>query len=437
MEKTTVEKKIDIYFINYLFMATVFLLIVASMCVNHVLAYVAFVVFCGGACFFPEKIVVCDLFFLMPFASVMKVSADQMSLFTFCELLVLMVFFIKGNKVTLNILLVCAIYVGYLVFCKLFFHTSDYADIIKQAMNIGLLFYFVRIYPKDEYKTLGMFFIAGMLLSSFVALFADRIPGFYDFVRRIEGGDSKQIEERFTGLNGDPNYYSVNIVLAFSLLFSFYYKKDISKILFWGLFGALSYFGLLTYSKSFLLMFAFICVILLWLTFKTQDALGFGLMLSMGACMIVLALKEGSVVNLTLERLLSANDLSELTTNRSTIWKNYVKYLLGSPKVLLFGDGLALSGANGAGVEGANAHNAYIDVVYRIGFVGTILLVFCFITCFKKSKLKNKTSLNFLGFFTLAITYFFLGMITAYELVFQIFLAYLIYNIDLKKEKEL
>lgn len=426
METTPIKKKLDIDFVNYIFLATIFLLLVASLCINHIVSYVAFMGFCIGACFLPEKTIVCDLFFLMPFASIFKPSSDSTSFFTLCELIILLIFFIKGNKLTLNILIIGGIYVAYLALCKIFIHDSEIFGVIKQGMNIVLLFYFVRIYPTQEYKKLSLFFIVGMLLSSFIALFADYIPNFYEFVKRI-GGDSNAIENRFTGLNGDPNYYSVNIILAFGLLISLYYKKDISKLLFWGIFVALSVFGLLTYSKSFLLMYAIVCLIVLVLTIKTKDVIGFGVLVLLGAGVLALAFIEGSVVQLTIKRLLEADDLDALTTHRSTLWKKYVQYLLDNPTVLFFGAGITITGPVSHGIEKFGSHNAYIDIIFRLGVFGTIIFIGAIIVCFMEIKKNKKTPLNFLGISLGAIMYFFLGMLTAYEMIFQFFLAYLLF----------
>ena len=343
----------------------------------------------------------------------------------------LFIFFIKGNKVTLNILLISGLYIAYLALCTIFIHDSEIIDVVKQGMIIVLLFYFVRIYPIQEYKKLSLFFIVGMLLSSFIALFADYIPNFYEFVRRV--GYNTEIKNRFTGLNGDPNYYSVNIILAFGLLISLYYKKDISKLLFWGIFVALSIFGLLTYSKSFLLMYAIVCLIVLVLTVKTKDVIGFGVLVVLGAGVLALAFIEGSVVQLTIKRLLEADDLDALTTHRSTLWKKYVQYLLDNPTVLFFGAGITITGPVSHGIEKFGSHNAYIDIIFRLGVFGTIIFIGAIIVCFMEIKKNKKTPLNFLGITLGAIMYFFLGMLTAYELIFQFFLAYLIFSIDFHK----
>lgn len=402
---------------NILFLMVVLSFIVAGFIENHYLSIVAFLIFCGGGIFLSNKLLIYDLFFLMSFGVIFKYNSNAMSLFTLCEIYLVVLLLLRGEKFSITLLVAMVTYLGYLLLGSLFCGQWAIKETIKQIMNIALLFLIGRIVSKDL-KIVALYFIGGVLCASLLGLFANRIPDFYEFVRHV--GYNLEITDRFTGLNGDPNYYVINVVLSMGLAILLYQKKEILSIVFWIIFLSLSFFGLQTYSKSFILMFALVLFVLLIVVLRQKRIVDFLVLGGLGIVLILMYFQKDSVVSLTIKRLLSSDDLSGLTTNRSDLWRTYIDFISKRIKVLFVGVGI------GAGyLECGGPHNFYIELIYYLGIIGCLVLFCNIFLCFREGFKSKKAPISYMGILLLLMMYFFLQMLFAYDWIFQICLAYL------------
>ena len=190
------------------------------------------------------------LFFCMPFASAFKISDNSASLFTFFQLLVV-VKFLLCNKVQRKFFLVFFIYAIYLVIGG----WGAFVEVVKQ-LSFPLLFYFCmndKVLKRTDWC--AEWYCKGIIISSFVGMFKDYIPNMNTIVNEKVTRVAYEVYiNRFSGLFGDPNYYSVNLMLAFVLLFFLFLKKKIKGKIAYGSFIAIIVFGAMTGSKTFLLM---------------------------------------------------------------------------------------------------------------------------------------------------------------------------------------
>ena len=62
--------------------------------------------------------------------------------------------------------------------------------------------------------------------------------------------------------------------------------------------------------------------------------------------------------------------MSELTTGRTDLWRNYIHEFLYNPITLLFGEGYTSINLNNKG-----SHNTLIQLVYQFGLIGIPFLV--------------------------------------------------------------
>ena len=70
------------------------------------------------------------------------------------------------------------------------------------------------------------------------------------------------------------------------------------------------------------------------------------------------------------DRFAQASNMSELTTGRTDLWKNYIHEFLYNPITLLFGEGYTSINLNNKG-----SHNTLIQLVYQFGLIGIPFLV--------------------------------------------------------------
>jgi membrane protein len=237
---------------------------------------------------------------------------------------------------------------------------------------------------------------------------------------------------RFTGLSGDPNYYSVNLILSFSGIILLNYRNEL-KFSFWLLFACLTIFGLLTLSKSFILMYFFVCIMLIYACVKKRKffvpiifCIAFIIILTLGIWGVI------PIVNSIVERLTSFDDFNSLTTGRFNLWKMYLNYFDVNINTFILGNGILVRWLNDKA-----AHNTYIDFLYYLGLVGTILNLICWKVCFLACEEKRKLKLlNLCGITIIIIMYFFLSMFFAYDLIFHVMIAWIYFKMDLSYSKK-
>lgn len=175
---------------------------------------------------------------------------------------------------------------------------------------------------------------------------------------------------RFYGLFQDPNYYSMLLLTALSLMMKL---KD-SRAIGWPTFligsAMLIACGVLTYSKTFFLMLLFlVAVYLVWQFWNKKVFRGFMLTLCVLLVGSVLLFSDNSPFAVVLTRLFSSSDVGDLTTGRSEVFVKYFEAITDSVGSALFGAGLA------ADNMGRDPHNLFIEMLYYVGVVGFVLMV--------------------------------------------------------------
>ena len=179
---------------------------------------------------------------------------------------------------------------------------------------------------------------------------------------------------RFRGLFEDPNYYMAMLVVTLGLLLKLRDNRRISLLLFWLLAAPTAVFGVLTYSKTFLLMVVLMAGLYILWQFGSRK-LVWGCVLTVLAVVALgfLLLWEGSPLAVVLTRLNSANSLDELTTGRTAVYADYLEIIFRDAPGFLFGQGLAAEGLV------KDPHNLYIEILYYSGAVGLTLYVGFFV----------------------------------------------------------
>lgn len=89
--------------------------------------------------------------------------------------------------------------------------------------------------------------------------------------------------------------------------------------------------------------------------------------------------------------------LNKFTTGRFIIWKTYIKDLLSSPKIFIFGHGVGLQNlqVEGWGKTGITPHNTYLYILNQYGFFIILPIIACLYFFFKEIK-REKTNKEFI-----------------------------------------
>lgn len=191
-------------------------------------------------------------------------------------------------------------------------------------------------------------------------------------IRLLRGREDEAIWgsgiKRFMGLMSDPNYYMAAVIVALGLLIKLKESKRISTVQFWTMGSLLLMFGLLSYSKTFLLVFMLIAVAYIFWQFSSGKIIR-GTLLTVGAVVgaAVLLTAQWSPVAVILERLLGQKDINSITTGRWDVYLEYLEAITENVGVFLLGRGMAAERLI------HEPHNLYLEILYHFGLTGFVL----------------------------------------------------------------
>ena len=180
---------------------------------------------------------------------------------------------------------------------------------------------------------------------------------------------------RFHGLIGDPNFYMTMLIVGLAMLMKLKETGRIKSLPFVLLVIGLVTFGVLTYSKTFFLVFVLLGVVYIFWQFRNRKVFwGIALVIAVLICADFLLFSEESPFAVVLTRLLGSEDLNDLTTGRSDVYLEYLEAITKTPLTFLFGYGFAAPGLQN------DPHNIYLETTYYCGTVGLVLIVMLFVT---------------------------------------------------------
>ena len=251
---------------------------------------------------------------------------------------------------------------------------ENYSNLPNElSMFLGML-YCITItlneYHELNCKNAWNFFAFGIIVSGISYLFSH--PSYLNgMVANIVMG------YRFSGYAGEPNYYSLYICLALSMIFTF---KKYSIYNYCAMF-ILIIFGLMTASKMCVLLMLFTLIIGFIdcaKKIKYQSKKGF---IIFGILMLIIGgvLFKNQIAVLAQNFIkragLSDNnlDFERITSGRSSIFSEYISILSNDFLGLIFGKGLQYHLFFNSG--GYGSHNTYLDAVLAWGGIGFIVLI--------------------------------------------------------------
>lgn len=393
----------------------------------------AAVIFCGFAVIFINnpKTVICLMFTWLSFSTIFKFAMGDTSIYTYLQFIVILKFLIMKRKVDTRFFLYWFLLTVYVLIGGI----GSLRDSIKFVMIPLMIYVFSRETDGQDINRVSYYYLLGVFTSTIVSFLREYIPNMSSFVglkyvNLTFTATGWQRANRIGGLWGDPNYYSVHLILAIAILIVWYSQERIKLPWFIVGYSALAVFGGLTGSKSFLIMFAILTVLIVYSVFKNKKYL-LGAFLLILICIAGLLLITGyfDVFSTVLKRLSTAENVSDVTTGRLDLWFEYFNIFFSRPIKALFGNGI------NNGFTLSTPHNSIIDTLDLLGLVGTIIFYICLYLSVSSTRTtidkKRRSFLPFIGIFGI---YMGLSMFFSIDFGFELFLAFGFIMPDIHKE---
>lgn len=325
------------------------------------------------------------LLFLLPFSSVFTISDGTTSLYMFLRIACIIKLIFKNNFPRRYFVLLLTFSL-YSFLSMAFGNTSGMSRIINLILWFVLGLAIVTFYDETRVQVWARSLAQGTIYSCIIGMNLDMIPNLKQtlIISSLLNSDTGIVVSRLSGLWNDPNGLTVFIIVSmFVCLMSFNTKKIngaefyIYEILF-------TIFGLLTVSKSCMLL-----LVVFWgyLFFsKSQHGI-----IQKASVLIVGVIALYYIYNLMSDtigelifRFTSASISGDFTTGRSDLWKMYFDEMdIGT---WVFGKGI-----NADLPYGKAAHNTLIQIIYNIGIIGLSMWVGIFA---EQNRLSNLVQTN-------------------------------------------
>lgn len=396
------------------------IVIVAGLFVPQ-LNYAALLMAAVFLCMADREDVVCILIFLVSFAPIFKVTLGGFTFFNIAGMVgILRGYYLSGLKMKKRLFFIFTLLATYV--CLTSFR-NGYSEIISFLCYL-LLAGIVFVPRNISMHKMVTFAIWGIIITSSVALNSKFFPRLVQIMNsariRISAGD---YYNRFAGIDTNPNYYTLLISICIAALFVLFIDGRNKKIDYIYV-GALSIFGILTVSQSFIATLGFTLIAACFLTGgKGNKKLPITILMFIGVAIFSLSFLGQRVIDVLAfryENTVAADSLSEMTSGRVGLAQYYLSYLGNNLEILLFGKGI---GAQNLGI-GAS-HNYYLDILYHLGIFGGTLYLACLYNVFfiEKKNCRKLKPYQYLPFVIFLIRAFAINLIAREQLVFVLMLC--------------
>lgn len=312
-----------------------------------------------------------------------------------------------------------------------FIHFSTTAESISYFVkSINLVFdvvvsavLFTDEAIKVKYGKLNDYLIIGIISSFVIFLISYKIT-----ITNIING------YRVAGFGDDPNYFSIYVLTSVALLL-YSLKKEGCSVRKFVMLAVLSFIGICTLSKMFIILFSFIIMMFIITSLFERDNNGIKATLVMIFSAIAIFLIKGDTISniffKTIERFSRISNTAHdfvytVSTGRSAILMNYIGVFLGNVTTFIFGKGLSYNQYYGA-VFGdyRMAHNTYFDMLLSWGCIGTIIFIVAYAVTIKKSTSKGSHDNGFcyIPLMTLMISFVALSCLTSDMIWYMLVIA--------------
>lgn len=341
------------------------------------------------------------ILFTLPFASIFKISSDLPSvLIILLSLYLFHVLIIKSIKIKITDYLFLIAIVLFQVL-SIYIYQGSYISLLSFILNIIFMKACILNFNSLSSKKQMLFNSSYVFsMSMFISILSSDIFPNIPYIVSMEKQTLLMSINRFSGLNGDPNYFNQLILVAICLLFASLLKvENKNKWLLLILYLFLILSGFRSVSKSYALSIIVVFILTLYyknkllpFKFKLINVKALKLLLSFSlfvAGIISLFLLSKFVVIPVFQ---ARTDTNDILTGRGDIWIYYLKLLYQNPGILLTGVGFS----NNAAILGKHfgiymvPHNVYLEILVDCGLIVICLLFLFFKEIFTNFKLKRQ-----------------------------------------------
>ena len=347
------------------------------------------------------------LFFFISWVYVIKFDITGYSLLvvlsSFYILLSILTLFLQKQGISKRLLLTYFLFAFYTVAVTIV-SGGNLIAVLGFVLNYSVLFCAIlTLDDKAYFRRYTYIYASGLLAASIVRLISYSIPEIDHFIESMTIVNTvktmNSISTRFTGLDLDPNYFSLQVLIAMAcllVLFNLDGKKEKKSIV---LLVILAFFGILTYSKMFIITL----IVFIMMTFVVFIRNNVKTAIKFSSFIVIIC---GGALYFFYEKLFeiywirffgSGISTDAITTGRVSSWSLFVNEILQNTKVFVLGAGFGTSFA-----KVKMAHTMYLSTPYYIGLIGIVLSVL-YISSLYKVLRENVGIMNRPGFQILSI----------------------------------
>lgn len=353
------------------------------------------------------------LCYFLPWTMFIKINPKSFSLFSVVDLIFVLIFILHQykngkllNKKCISLLIIFGLFVSFVTLINGNINIISLGGWLLHMLTIYI--FAVNVNTEQDKKDIIYSLLCGTIAAGLTFVFATINSTFMNYLLKYTEISTVLVNGRIfyrcSGLDYDPNYYSV-LCLIFSWSAIIINSK---KRFFVSVLSILCLLiGLLSLSKMYLItviISIFLYVLLTERNTKKFKTITFLLILLLA----FYRLFGDVVINIFQTRLKNVNNMNDFTTGRSDIWKLYINYLIANPIIILFGNGM-----NGNTLLGHAAHNSFITGIYKFGILGLVLMIGYYKSVFNLIKNSNKPKiLYFIPLFLFLISFISLDTIT-------------------------
>lgn len=314
------------------------------------------------------------LLFFLPWSPLMKLAPGRISFYTIGLLICCTLALAQdGMRLTVRQVVLAASLMALTLTAKILQTGSITNDYLMFVFMLLLFPCVARSCPRaTSFRGATMFFAGGIFSAAILA----RLVAHYPNISRYIIVESYLTVTRLSGFYGDPNFYSAHVTacLAGVLVLLSRETEKRRQILLAVVSVALLYCGLLSASKTFVLTVA--CLFLFWLPIllergnygSARTRLLFGVLCAVAFVLVSPAFRQ--VLQIIGARFTEGEGLAGLTTNRTTLWLQYLTAFVHDIPLTLFG-----AGYTSVNLFRKASHNTLIQAVYQFGILGIPLLL--------------------------------------------------------------
>ena len=338
-------------------MLIILVLIYASPFISLYLNYLAFLLCIYRIIRYEESVFAID-YCILASVSYIFVSTGIVSLFSWLSIVAALWWIIKKGVRAVPSLALLVILLNYMLFRM----QGEINTFMLSISQLVLLFVLLSNQKKEGIVDCAKWFCFSVIISSLYALLFRETSQINFLLGNEIEAYWKSSFTRFRGLFRDPNYYMTMVAVAIALLAILCLNQYLSRKKFVLGVGVLIVFGALTYSKTFLIVLVIFSILFVVMLFFRKRYI-LGLVSSFLFLIIGFVLSE-TILSVTVYRIISTNNVYDLTTGRSELIVEYLHEITKSADQLFFGAGLS------ADILGRGTHNLFLEIIYYYGLVG-------------------------------------------------------------------